>query len=274
MTPAAENPRRYLIRSDTRALGHLYTDCLVIGGGAAGLRAALAAAQGGSVIMLVKDKLTESNTYYAQGGIAVVLRDDDTFQAHIQDTLKTGCGLCDEQIVEKVIQSGPDQIKQLAQWSTPFDMENGRIATGREGGHSASRVAHAHGDGTGRALSVSLSNQARVNPMIRIFENCFAIDLLTEGNICLGVICSHPRHGLQCVWARKTILASGGAGCLYRETTNPPCATADGLALAYRAGAVLTDLELMQFHPDHALRRWCRPNSGNRGTSRRRSLAG
>ena len=240
---------RYLIRMDSRALGHLYTDCLVIGGGVAGMRSALGGAQAGEARILVKDTIAESNTFNAQGGIAAVLRRDDSFEEHIADTLRTGCGLCAPEVVELVVRDAADRIAELCQWAAPFDMEGGQIATGREGGHSKSRIVHAHGDATGEALATTLVKEVRKSRNIKIFEQCFCIDLLTDGPRCLGVVCYHPRHGLQCIWARTTILASGGAGRLYRETTNPRGATADGLAMAYRAGAVLSDMEFMQFHP-------------------------
>jgi len=241
--------RRHLARLDTRALGHLYTDSLIIGGGIAGLRCALSAAEAGNVLVLVKNKITESNTYYAQGGIAAVLRDDDSFESHIADTLQTGCGLCDRDVVELVVRNAPQHIKQLQQWSAAFDMVGGEIACGWEGGHSYGRVAHALGDATGKALALCLWQQVQQQPAIKVFEKCFCIDLLTDETGCLGVLCYHPKHGLQCIWARRTVLACGGAGQLWRETTNPVGATADGLAMAYRAGAVLGDLEFMQFHP-------------------------
>jgi len=240
---------RYLIRMDTRSLGHLYTDCLVIGGGVAGMLAALSAAKAGKVILLVKDGLNDSNTYYAQGGIAAVVQDNDSFDSHTDDTLATGCGLCDEEVVRLVVSRGPEHIEQLLNWKMPFDQDKGRYRAGREGGHSHSRVLHAHGDATGRGLVETLAEQIEQHPNIRVFTRCFAIDLITQDSSCLGVVCFHPRHRLQCIWSRQTVLASGGAGRLYRETTNPPVATADGLAMAYRAGAVLSDLEFMQFHP-------------------------
>jgi len=231
-------------------MGHLYTDCLILGGGVAGLRAALSvASEGRKAILLVKDNLSESNSFYAQGGIAAVTAADDTFESHIEDTLKTGCGLCDRQAVELVIRSGPGQIDQLLEWQTPFDRIETGLARGREGGHSHSRILHAYGDATGRAIVETLRNQVRLNHDIKIFDHCFSIDLLTQDGCCYGVLTYHPKHGYQCIWARRTILATGGAGRLYRETTNPEGATADGLAMAYRAGAVLSDMEFMQFHP-------------------------
>jgi L-aspartate oxidase len=240
---------RYLIRMDTRSLGHLYTDCLVIGGGVAGMVAALRAAQVGKVILLVKDGLEDSNTFYAQGGIAAVVGAEDSFDSHADDTLAAGCGLCDEAVVRLVVSRGPEHIEQLRNWKMPFDRDQGRYRAGREGGHSHSRVLHAHGDATGRGLVETLAEQIKTHPNIRVFSRCFAIDLITQDETCFGVVCAHPRHRLQCIWSRRTVLASGGAGRLYRETTNPSVATGDGLAMAYRAGAVLRDLEFIQFHP-------------------------
>ena len=249
MSHISVETRRYLARMDTRTLGHLYTDCLIIGGGVAGLRAAIEAAEAGPVLVLVKSKIIDSNTYHAQGGIAAVLREDDCFQSHIDDTLRTGCGLCEPDVVELVVTDAANRIKQLQEWSTPFDMEAGKIATGREGGHSKARIAHALGDATGKAVAQCLIDMVKKNRAIKIFEDCFCIDLLTVDDRCLGVFCYHSTHGFQCIWARRIILASGGAGQLWRETTNPAGATADGLAMAYRAGAILSDLEFMQFHP-------------------------
>jgi len=242
-------PRRYLVNIDTISTQQLFTDCLIVGGGIAGLRAAIEAAQHCNVIIVCKDSLQNSNTWLAQGGIASVLDKTDTFESHISDTLRTGCGISNENIVDMVVRQGPELIEELLQWGTDFDMVDGRITTTLEGGHSHSRIAHAHGDETGRIIAETLIKKATQNPNIKIIENFFAIDLLTsDDNKCLGVI-GHDSRGTQIIWAKNTILASGGAGVLYRETTNPEVATADGLAMAYRAGAVLQDLEFMQFHP-------------------------
>ena len=135
---------------DTRDLGHLYTDCLVIGGGVAGMRAALAAAEAGQTIILAKSEIEQSNTFHAQGGIASVLKRGDSIESHVTDTLTAGCGLCDPKVVEWVISRGPQQIEQLLQWDTPFDMKEGQVALGKEGGHSHHRIVHALGDATGR----------------------------------------------------------------------------------------------------------------------------
>ena len=228
----------------------LFTDCLVIGAGIAGLQAAIEAAQHCNVLMVCKGSLEDSNTYKAQGGIASVLDKTDTFESHIADTLNTGCGINDENTVELVVRQGPELIKQLLGWGAEFDVVNNHIATTLEGGHCRARIAHAHGDETGRIIAETLIKKVRQNPNIKIVENFYAIDLLTnDDNECTGII-GHDKHrGLEIIWAVNTTLSTGGAGQLYRETTNPAVATGDGIAMAYRAGAVLQDLEFVQFHP-------------------------
>lgn len=241
--------RRYLVNIDTISTQQLFTDCLIIGAGIAGLRAAIEAAKNRNVIVICKGLLADSNTHNAQGGIASVLNKGDTFESHIADTLNTGCGICDEKIVDLVVRQGPELIDQLLDWGAEFDMAENHIATTLEGGHSHSRVAHAHGDETGRILAQTLINKARQQSNIKIMENFYAVDLLTnDNNACIGVI-GRDQRGLQVIWAAKTILATGGAGRLYRETTNPDVATADGIAMAWRAGAILQDIEFVQFHP-------------------------
>ncbi len=241
--------RRYLVNVDSGTTHQLFTDCLVIGAGIAGLRAAIEAAQHRNVIILCKDSLQESNTWKAQGGIASVLDKTDTFESHITDTLNAGCGISDEEIVDLVVRQGPELIQQLLRWGVEFDLIDGHIATTLEGGHTHARIAHAHGDETGRIIAETLINKVRENPNIKIIENFYVIDLLTnDENQCLGII-GHDKRGPQIIWAANTILSTGGAGLLYRETTNTEVATGDGIAMAYRAGAVLQDLEFMQFHP-------------------------
>jgi len=241
--------RRYLVNIDSISAHQLFTDCLVIGAGIAGLRAALEAAERRSVIIVCKETVQDSNTFKAQGGIASVLDKADTFESHIADTLKTGGGICDEGIVDLVVRQGPELIKQLLQWGTEFDLSENHIAATLEGGHSYPRVAHAHGDETGRAIAEALVKRVRSNPNIRIMENFFTIDLLTDNSKCMGIVGHERKRGPQIIWAANTIMATGGAGKLYRETTNPQVATGDGIAMAYRAGAVLRDLEFVQFHP-------------------------
>ncbi len=251
---ALRHERRYLIPFRATLLPQIFTDVLVIGSGVAGLRAALEAANGDSdVILLSKDKLELSNTSWAQGGIAGVFDADDSFDAHVTNTLDAGAGLCDEPVVRQIVNEAPQRIEELVQFGMALDRtSNGDYMLGREGGHTAHRIVHAHGDATGKELSRALIGTANEHDRIRLFDHCFALDLITEGEAgtrCLGAITHHPKHGLQMIWAKATIIASGGCGKIYRETTNAPVATGDGLAMAWRAGASLADVEFMQFHP-------------------------
>jgi L-aspartate oxidase len=247
--------RRYLIPFRSTLLPQIFTDTLVIGAGVAGLRAAIAAAAHGEVIVLSKSDTDSTNTAWAQGGIAGVLEAGaDSTEAHVQDTLTTGAGLCDEPAVRRVVEGGPERLRELLGWGMRVDRDpGGRIMLGREGGHSASRILHARGDATGAELERCLVERFGSVPNARLFEGCFALDLITPsdsvGEPVLGAITYHRRFGLQMIWAKATILAAGGAGMLYRETTNPKVATADGLAMAYRAGATLANMAFVQFHP-------------------------
>lgn len=250
--------RRYLIPFRSILLPQIFTDTLVIGSGAAGLAAALTASTHGDVILLCKDRLGLSNTAWAQGGVAAVLSSEDTIGAHVSDTLAAGAGLCDESVVRHVVAEGARAIERLRAWGFRPDLAPGdsaEMALGREGGHSTRRIVHASGDATGQEIARALIEQAqkRGKPTLRVFEKCFALDLITPsqqpGAPCLGAVTWHPRFGLQMIWARATILASGGAGALWRETTNPAIATGDGIAMAYRAGATVADAAFMQFHP-------------------------
>jgi len=241
--------RRYLLSFDTRHIGHIFTDVLVIGTGAAGLRAALAAAETSQVLALTKGALAHSNTYEAQGGIAAALDPADDVEAHIADTVACAAGIGDEQVIRRVVSAAPVTVREMIAWGLPVDREGRRPALGREGGHSAARVVHADGDATGRHLAETLIARARDHENIKVFENCFVVDLLTDEGAAVGAVTVHPRYGLQMIWARQTILAAGAAGTIWRETTNPPNATADAIAVGFRAGAELADLEMVQFHP-------------------------
>lgn len=242
--------RRYLVPIDTSSTKQLFTDCLVIGTGIAGLRSAIEASENCNVTLVCKSKFSDSNTWNAQGGIASALSEGDSIEEHAADTIKAGCGMCDEQIVRLAVKEGPGLIQELMDWGTEFDKVDGQIDTTREGGHSRARVIHAHGDSTGRGIVEALIRKVRQQPNINIVENFYTIDLITnDDNECIGVIGCSQKTGFEIIWAVNTILATGGAGRLYRETTNPEVATADGIAMAYRAGATLCDLEFMQFHP-------------------------
>ena len=242
--------RRYLIPFRSSLLPQIFTDVLVIGSGVAGLSTALEAAGFADVVVLAKGELAASNTAWAQGGIAAVTDASDTIDDHVQNTLDAGAGLCDEPVVRRIISAGPEAIDHLVAMGMAFDSgPDGNPLLGREGGHNAHRVLHADGDATGAALSRTLIDNARAQPRVRLFDNCMALDLLTHDGHCIGALTHHPRFGLQIIRARAIVLASGGCGQLYRETTNPAVATGDGLAMAYRAGVELADLEFVQFHP-------------------------
>jgi L-aspartate oxidase len=237
-------PRRYFVRFGPKQTQHLFTDLLVIGGGIAGLRAALAAPPDMPVLVVTKDRVRESNSTYAQGGIAAVRSPEDRFEDHVEDTLTAGAGLCDREVVELVVREAPRQIDDLIDFGARFDAE-----AGIEGGHSYHRIVHALGDATGFEVMRAIIDRVRQAANITIWDRTFTIDLLTDERVCLGALVDRPRHDQLLVWAKQTILASGGAGMVYRETTNPPVATGDGMAAAYRAGAELRDMEFMQFHP-------------------------
>jgi len=243
------DPRRFLVEFRSSALPHIFTDVLVIGTGVAGLRAAIAAGQHARVLLLSKDAINETNTNHAQGGIAVVLDKADSAEEHIGDTLRAGYGLCDPEVVRTVISEGPPLVRQLVSWGAQFDRENDEFVFAQEGGHRRPRVIHARGDATGAEVQQTLQRHVEQCDRVQVMEHAFTIDLLTLDNRCYGALVMTKERGLLLVWANETILATGGAGQLYRETTNPPVATGDGLAMAYRAGAELRDLEFVQFHP-------------------------
>jgi len=241
---------RHLVGFDTRDLPRYATDVLVVGGGVAGLSAALEAAASADVLVLYKDGPERSNTAWAQGGIAAALAPDDDPDKHAEDTLRTGCGLCDEALVREVAAAAPAAVRQLAAQGARFDRagDGDAFSLGREGGHGAARILHV-GDGTGAECSRTLVEQVRAHPRIRERGRAFLVDLLTDDDgACVGALVQGA-GGRYTVFARAVVLATGGAGRLFRETSNAPGATGDGIAAAYRAGALLRDMEFVQFHP-------------------------
>jgi L-aspartate oxidase len=237
-------PKRYLRRFGPKQNQHLFTDVVVIGGGIAGLRAALAVPESLRVLVVTKDKLRESNSTYAQGGIAVVRDPEDRLENHVEDTLTAGAGLCHRDVVEVVVREAPAAVDDLIRDGAKFDQ-----GLGMEGGHSHHRIVHALGDATGAEVMRAIIAKAKETPNLTLWDRTFTLDLLVEDDACVGVHVERPNKEHLLVWAKQVILASGGCGVVYRETTNPPVATGDGMAAAYRAGVALRDMEFMQFHP-------------------------
>ena len=241
--------RRYLVGFDTDACEQHVCDVLVIGSGIAGLVAALEASANRTVTLITKARLTEANTWYAQGGIAGAVGEADSVELHLADTLVVGAGLCDEEVVRAVVGEAPEALAQLQATGMHFDTEGGQIALAREGGHSLPRVLHS-GDATGAAVQEALTRALRASEHVNVFEQRFLVDLLTNGERCVGALVIDAETGTQEVfWAGAIVLATGGAGQVFRVTTNPLIATGDGLAAAWRAGAEVADLEFVQFHP-------------------------
>lgn len=240
---------RYLVPFHPKRVPHFFTDVLVIGSGLAGARAALEVQDSLSVLIITKNGWMESASARAQGGIAAVIDPEDSFQEHMADTLDAGGSLGDPAVVEHVVREAPRRIEELIAWGAQFDRVGPRLALGREGGHRRDRIVHALGDATGLEVMRAVWQQVSSRHNIAVWKETCAIDLLTYEGRCCGAVVWNRQHGKTLVWAKQTILCTGGAGQLYRETTNPAVATGDGMALAYRAGAELRDLEFVQFHP-------------------------
>jgi L-aspartate oxidase len=240
---------RYLVPFHPKRAPHQFADVLIIGSGLAGLRAASAVDPRLSALIVTKDSLRQSNSTYAQGGIASVTDPEDRFEDHVSDTLIAGADLCNERIVDLVVKEAPQRINELISWGTHFDQVAGHLALGREGGHSHERIIHANGDATGAEVMRAMTEHVRGLPNIDVLEDTFTLDLLTVDGACRGALVWREDRGLTLVWAKQTILCTGGVGQVYRETTNPRVATGDGHAMAFRAGAELRDMEFMQFHP-------------------------
>lgn len=240
---------QYLIDFDLGELPKVRTDCIVIGSGIAGLFTAVKAGEDRKVVMITKKSLMESNTRYAQGGIAAVISEDDSPLYHRQDTLLAGAGLCSSASVDVLVNEGPEGVQELIRLGTLFDQEDGVLALTKEGAHSHRRILHANGDATGFEIVRALSEQVAGHPNIEVWDDHFVIDLINDGTQCIGALVQRPDGSRLYLQGNATILCSGGAGQLYRYTTNPEVATGDGVAIAYRAGARIKDMEFIQFHP-------------------------
>lgn len=241
--------RRYLVHFSSHNIPQVFTDVLVLGSGIAGLTAALALPDDVSVLVATKGELSEGSTVEAQGGVAAAVGSDDSPQEHFEDTTEAGCGLCAEEAVRAVTQEGPERLAQLTRMGVAFDREGEGFSLTREGGHRRARILHANGDATGRAIAGTLTSRARERRQVEVYEGTFALDLLTLDATCHGALVWNETHGLLMVRAKQTVLATGGCGRIYRETTNPSVVTGDGIAMAFRAGASLQDMEFVQFHP-------------------------
>src|SRR5271170_1259874 len=227
-----------------------YADYVVVGSGVAGLRAAIELSSAGNVLVLAKSNLSDSATAYAQSGIAVALSDEDEVGLHEQDTVNAGDGLCNPETVALMVEEGPEYITQLIEWGTEFDRAGTKLAFTREAAHSRSRILHARGDSTGREISRALLARAHSIPHLHLRPHAFTTSLILEKGRVVGVRFIDEVDGsLHELHAGAALLATGGLGHLYQETTNPDVATGDGMAIAYEAGAILSDMEFVQFHP-------------------------
>ncbi len=225
-------------------------DFLVIGSGVAGLRAALELSREGRVVMLTKGHPLQSNSIYAQGGVAVALSEEDDVAIHFTDTVKAGHGLCRREAVRVLVEEGPDRIQELIRWGAKFDKAGGKFAFAREAAHTRSRILRARGDATGNEMVRVLMAQAGRQKRIHRLDYHFTVDLVVDEGRCCGAVVLDESSGQQFVLpAKAVVLSTGGAGQVYARTTNPPNATGDGMAMAFRAGAQLQDMEFVQFHP-------------------------
>ena len=242
----------YLLPFDLAALPCETFDFLIIGSGVAGLSCAIELEAHGTVAVLTKEGMSEGSTQWAQGGIAAVLSPEplDSSQLHQEDTTKAGAGLCDRAAVDVLVKEGPHRIRQLIARGAHFDTEpSGELKLTREAAHRARRIVHANGDSTGKEVQRSLSFSALQSGGIQVFENVISVDFLINGGRCCGVVALDPNGEMKLFRGKATIAATGGLGAIYKVTTNPPVLTGDGMAMAFRAGAALMDMEFVQFHP-------------------------
>src|SRR5579859_64756 len=224
-------------------------DFIVAGAGVAGLRAAIALAEAGTVLVLAKQELTESATQYAQGGIAVALSDEDEISLHLQDTIQAGDGIVNTDAAHVLVEEGLPRIQELIEWGTQFDRSGTKLAFTREAAHSRDRILHAHGDSTGREIGRALYARAKASKNISFLEFEFSSRLELESGRVRGMELISAKGAVYMIRSSAVLLATGGAGQIYSNTTNPSVATADGIAMAWRAGAEISDMEFVQFHP-------------------------
>ena len=233
-----------------RGIKSISSDFLVIGSGVAGLSAAIALSGSGGVVVLNKGRAMEGSSEFAQGGIAVAISEEDSIGFHLEDTLAAGRGFCREEAVKVMVEEGPSRIRDLISWGAEFDKEGGKFAFAKEAAHSRERILRAKGDATGEEIVKTLLRRVSSSPEIAIFEHHFTIDLLIDNNCCMGaIVMDEPKGEIYLIKTKATIIATGGIGRVYSRTTNPPVVTGDGIAMAFRAGAELEDMEFIQFHP-------------------------
>lgn len=242
-------PHPYLSAGPARDIRYRSYDVLVVGGGVGGLTAAMGAAATRSVGLLTKAGFDETATFFAQGGIAAALAPYDSPELHLRDTLAAGAGLCDEAAVKVLVQEGPDRVYRLERLGTKFDKLDGQLILASEGAHSVPRIVHAGGDATGSVVEGALVDAMVAGRRVALHEDEFVVDLIMRGGRAVGALSLGPDGRFTASFARAVVLATGGVGQLFANTTNPPAATGDGHAMAYRAGAWLRDMEFMQFHP-------------------------
>ncbi|PKQ28593.1 MAG: L-aspartate oxidase [Candidatus Anoxymicrobium japonicum] len=242
---------RYLLSFDTREAPQISCDVIVAGSGVAGLSAALTLSRFCKVLLVTKSDLRVSTTRHAQGGIAAVMDAHDSSQSHIDDTLVAGAGLCDPGAVGILVNEGPDRVRELLEdYHANFDMSAGELDLAKEGGHSCRRVVHARGDATGFEVEEALGKALARDEKVSVMEHAFVADLLLDDGVCRGALIVDARRNATVVaWANATVLALGGTGEVFLVTTNPPVCTGDGVAMAFRAGATVADVEFVQFHP-------------------------
>lgn len=242
---------RHLLSFDTRTLPSASFDVVVVGSGVAGLSTALHLARSRGVLLLTKSDLKVSTTSHAQGGIAAVMDAHDSKASHVQDTLIAGAGLCDPEATAVLVDEGPDRVRELLEvYHADFDMDEGRLDLAKEGGHSCRRVVHARGDATGSEVENALGRALAREPRVTVMEHAFVVDILTADGECAGVLlAADGGKTLMVAWSKATVLALGGMGQVYLVTTNPDVCTGDGIAMAFRAGARVSDVEFVQFHP-------------------------